>query len=255
MRPALINNSYARLTEALPGDAANRTDCLGERELIELSRLTDEARRRQWLAGRWLAKQLLAHQIGQIEPSRLQILTRDDRGLGVRARVFHGAQELGVSLSIAHSAVAVIVATCDARSAVVGVDLVDAQLSVGDSFFSMWFSARERQWMDRDRPRRGAVLWGIKEAAYKATNSGQPWNPRDVEVVPVGSADFAATYRGRALHGLSVETAAYDDQLAVLVSLARFAPSTRIESRTKIRSAVNPNTTRSLGKQARFIVG
>lgn len=55
---------------------------LTEAEQSELSALEHAQRRREWLAGRWTGKQLLAHVTGHYRLLELQILTRGADALG-----------------------------------------------------------------------------------------------------------------------------------------------------------------------------
>jgi phosphopantetheine--protein transferase-like protein len=105
----------------------------------------------------------------------------------------------------------------------VGVDLVDlndvAAASGSRGFARLWFTPLERCWIATDRPRRTATLWAIKEAVYKACQTGETWTPRDVVVWPRAGGGYRCFYRGRAIEGLRLEVEQVDGHLAVVASL------------------------------------
>jgi phosphopantetheinyl transferase len=187
-------------------------------ERREYERIADAARARQWLAGRLLARAVL-HEAGVCVPSdSVQVLTRNERGLGAAPRLLQKRRPLDVSLSIAHSDEGVLVALNESVS--LGVD-VCRQVPTSEGFLRLWFSAAEQSWIAADR-RRAATVWGIKEAVYKAVGNGAGWNPRDVEVEP-GALELAAKYHGQTVEPLSIETFEVDGQVAVVAVRAEHA--------------------------------
>lgn len=154
---------------------------LAGEELNELRRIGDAGRRRQWIAGRALSRNLLNDLFPMIDEASLQILSRDERGLGVQPRVLVDGRPLGVQLSLSHSSRGAIAALVPDPSASVGVDVCEPN-SITLGLQRAWFSLVEREWVADDATR-AATVWALKEAVYKAAANGAPWNPRHVEVV------------------------------------------------------------------------
>jgi len=192
---------------------------LGLVERQELQRLRDGNRRQQWLAGRWLSKQL----IGQLTDdaagwSDLQILSRDDQGRGARPRIFIDSRELDWTLSISHTDRSVAVAVAATNHFTVGIDIV-GRVPSSDGFSRLWFTPAERRWLNDDTDRRPQILWALKEAVYKAAHCGEEWDPRQVEVLPRASNHVDCSYRGELLCTVVVELRELDDQVLAIVCL------------------------------------
>jgi phosphopantetheinyl transferase (holo-ACP synthase) len=214
----------------LPGNewpaVGRSTTWVGAAERAELLMLTDERRRNEWLAGRWVAKQLLI-QAGMAEgPADIEICSRDVRRRGSRPRIQVAGRPVGNTLSIAHTSKGTIAALAASEQQLVGVDLVDlADVAAlfakrrGRGFARLWFTPLERCWIAMDRTRRTATLWGIKEAIYKACQLGEGWKPRDVVVWPRAGGGYRCQYRGRTIDGLQLEVEQIDGQLAVVASV------------------------------------
>jgi phosphopantetheine--protein transferase-like protein len=158
--------------------------------------------------------------------SDVEICSRDARRQTHRPRIRIGLRPFAGSLSIAHTAKGALAAFTASEQLSVGVDLVDLdEMAVaGDSggFARLWFTPLERYWVAADRPRRTATLWGIKEAVYKACQSGEAWSPRDVVVWP-RTGGYRCTYRGMAINGLGLEIDQVDGHVAVMASLLHIA--------------------------------
>jgi len=193
---------------------------LGAAELGELARLGDANRRTQWLAGRWLSKQLIGEETNVAALGDLQIVSRDDRRRGVKPEIWLGALRLDWSLSISHSDRGVLVALAATGETSVGVDLT-VRVPASESFESAWFSAMERSRLAGDRQRRARTLWAIKEAVYKAANAGESWDPLNVEVTATAKGEFRCEYRGRELAELALAIEDIDGQVAVVASMPR----------------------------------
>ncbi len=214
----------------LPGNelptARRPADWLVAAERAELAMLSDERRRRQWLAGRWAAKQLLVREGLAGSLSDVEIRSRDARRQNHRPRIRIGLRPFAGSLSIAHTANGALAAFSASEQLSVGVDLVDLDemAAAGDSggFARLWFTPPEQYWIAADRPRRTATLWGIKEAVYKACQSGESWSPRDLAVWP-RTHGYRCTYRGMAINGLRLEIDQVDGHVAVVASLLHIA--------------------------------
>ena len=141
------------------------------------------ARRLQYVAGRWLARELLseaARSEGE-DPvaDAWEIASRDARGHAMRPRITHGGRHLPWSLSISHSDDAVLVAVSTRPGTNVGVDLVPMR-ALGRGFAATWFTAHERAWCgDGEDPWRASAIWAVKEALYKAAGGGDPFVPNN----------------------------------------------------------------------------
>jgi 4'-phosphopantetheinyl transferase len=216
--PRGVRVGYAPLEELWAEPLESPGGWLTTGELVELARLHDSGRRNQWLAGRRLAKRLIAELSGE-RPADIQILTRNQRGLGVRPRITIQGRLLAWALSISHSDCAVLAAVAPRGALRLGVDLASA-MPASERFVRTWFSAAERRWLEGQRSAGAQTLWAIKEAVYKAANDGEGWNPRQIEVLPLSTGQLRCVYRGRQLERLVIEICHFDDHVAAIACLA-----------------------------------
>lgn len=188
---------YERLETLVSSPEADLTWLTGKRERAERDRLTAGTRRDTWAAGRILCRRLL-RDCGLVSDSQadgLQILSRNELGQSDRPTVFlHGVRH-PVWLSISHSSRGALVAL--STSVRVGVDLVDLQQLPKGSLW-IWLTAEERAWIPRDDFRQQATVWAIKEAVYKAVNTGDAFAPAGINIFSDGSR-YTCAYRGRLL--------------------------------------------------------
>jgi phosphopantetheinyl transferase len=253
--PIGVTIRYSAFDSALDERIDAAETWLGAAERHELERLGDASRRRQWLGGRWLAKQLVGEAFDVGDPTQVDILTRDERGRGVTPRVTSRLHELRLSLSISHTEVGVLVALSKMNRLSIGVDLAPRQIPVQDGFWHLWFTPFERQWMERDPENRTAVIWAAKEAIYKVANKGRFWNPRQIEVRRQGQSGFECSYGGRLLQGLSIELRKFDGQTAAIACLRRAARACRTDVPSQAQPmGVSRRTVRPSGQAPRFIV-
>jgi phosphopantetheinyl transferase len=175
----------------LPTDRQAAADWLSPAEHAAWLAMRSLDRQATWLAGRVLAKQLVAAclkdrdgQCTTISPTEIHIESRSpEKRLGARPRVFVSGQELDWGLSVAHSGRGVLVAVAlDAR---VGVDLVSSAECRAASL-AWCFSSAERRWLATlPAHGRGAErLWAMKEAIFKACHAGEGFAPQRIEIVP-----------------------------------------------------------------------
>jgi phosphopantetheinyl transferase len=184
---------------------------LCEEQQLEQSR--HPQRRREWLAGRTLAKQLVAGTCGaDLAPQEIEILHSEESR---RPRVWIRGRAEPRSLSIAHSSRGVLVALGSRAEILVGADLAE-QTPLSASFKRLWFTADERQWLcERSESFAANRLWAAKEALYKACNQGEGFDPRKISAVP-GSY----RYRGRPV-SCPMEVFEIDHQFAVIATLMK----------------------------------
>lgn len=223
--PHSVWTCYRALHGSVADDSAALATWLTPAELAELAHWRDAARRQQWLQARRLAKQLVQHATGSSSLLAVQVLSRDERGLGVEPRVLvtstgaNQCQQATWSLSISHSRCGLLLGLAPADDFRLGVDLVE--LSADHSHLErMWFSNRERRLLAGKGQARTATLWAIKEAVYKAVNQGQSWSPRDVEILSLDGDQVACTYRGQLLDDLHTEIRHVDGHVAVCICLS-----------------------------------
>ena len=170
---------------------------LGLRELAELGSWRDTARRAQWLAGRALAKEMLLdrYPLAGGEPTRIEILSRDDQGRSQSPRLWMADQALPWAISIAHTPQAAAVAICTTPGYRVGIDVV---ASTSRPVVGRWFTPAEQRWLRHTRTD-PSLVWAAKEAVYKALAAGEPFVPLAIELIPGASGDWMATYGGHRL--------------------------------------------------------
>ncbi len=85
------------------------------------------------------------------------------------------------SLSIAHTRRGALAALGCLPGVSLGIDLVEPR-QYGSGFADVWFTPAERRWLPAAGSRGQAILWAIKEAAYKAVNAGESFDPRLIEI-------------------------------------------------------------------------
>ena len=165
---------------------------LSAREKEDLAGLRFAKRRRDWLVGRWAAKQALAA-LFELEPTPAALARfaihndsegapfadRDGRPLDRRVSISH-RDGLGLC-AVAPPGFAI---GCD-------LELVEPR---SDAFVSDWFDDFERAWVAAgDTHARTALVWSAKESALKALGTGLRRDTRELRVEP-GSATSPATW-------------------------------------------------------------
>jgi phosphopantetheinyl transferase len=200
-------------------------DWLSDAERREAERYRDEARLRQWLAGRFVAKQLLNEQLlpWSTDWRDVEILSRDGAGRAVRPVVHVQRHPMPWCVSISHSARGVLVAVSIDPAIRMGVDLAEME-ELNQKSLVFWFTARERQRLREGNARRSAVCWAIKEAVYKAVNTGESFVPKKFEVFPRDKSLYECHHEGKSLKGRSLLSVwEVDDHIAVTAIVAESA--------------------------------
>lgn len=185
---------------------------LGPREQPQWDRLRNPRRRREWLAGRTLAKQLIADERNlEIAPRQIEIVSS---AASRRPQIWIRDRAEPRSLSIAHSSRGVLVALARRVETRIGVDLTE-RTPLSESFVRLWFTADERAWLGATPLRFAANrIWAAKEALYKACNRGEGFDPRQIEAIP-----GRYRYRSVPVDG-QIETFTIEGHVAVIAGVA-----------------------------------
>jgi 4'-phosphopantetheinyl transferase EntD len=168
---------------------------LSAAEVEEFSSLRGN-RASAWLAGRALAKcALLAEGVAD-DARMLTVLSTDGRGARNRPEVYVGGYSRGISLSLAHSDSFVAVAWASADTGL-GVDVVEPT-RLSPAFKSAWLhpSEQEQSAGSEDNFSHSHRIWSAKEAAYKAAQTGETFDPLRMEVALESPTRGSVQYRG-----------------------------------------------------------
>ncbi|MCP3956865.1 MAG: 4'-phosphopantetheinyl transferase superfamily protein [bacterium] len=165
------------------GDLPAGAGWLAAAEVAVIAGLTVPSRRRDWLLGRWAAKQALASWSGLSGRApgvaRLEIRAAADGA----PEAFLNSERLPVSLSISHSGGRALCALSE--GAAVGCDLERIEAR-SELFVLDYFTHREQvlvaSWPESDRPLVDNLVWSAKESALKALRVGLRADTRGVEV-------------------------------------------------------------------------
>jgi len=149
---------------------------LSESEQQRLDQLTHPQRRTEWLAARWLGKQLVQGRL-ELALSSIEIRSTDFQQRPCRPQAFVDSVLRPGNMSISHSADWVAVAISTAPAKRIGIDLVPQTLP-SERSLNVWLTENERQLLaDPDNGVSLSILWSVKEAVYKAVNQGEPFRP------------------------------------------------------------------------------
>ncbi len=144
-----------------------------------------EKRRKDWLLGRWTAKQAVStlrrvHGLHALEDRRIEVLAATDGAPAVRI----DGVPVPWTLSISHSSGRSLCALVEARVGL-GCDLERIEPR-SETFVVDYFTEAERQWMAaspaEDRPWLANLIWSAKESALKVSRTGLRADTRAVEV-------------------------------------------------------------------------
>ncbi len=212
-----------------PGSATGGSHAsLTDREAAVVAALPREGRRAEWMAGRAVAKALLARVAGDPGGKGMRFEILPDAGrVPIPGIVDAGGQShtLGYSLSISHRAGAAAAAVVPSASGRVGID-VEVMEARSDALLADYFSADEARLLaglsGMWRAHGIALLWSIKEALLKAAGVGLSVPADDAEILALEETveDGGGIVRGRAcLKGCAL--AAGHDAGALLACLSR----------------------------------
>jgi phosphopantetheinyl transferase len=179
----MIWSQHLVSVEAVGGIARRRppAEWLSAEELRCFTQFGDKPAALAWLGGRWCAKQLLRPTLAVTESqiSRIHVQTRNGRQQGVRPWVFLDGQLQSTNISLAHSSRLSTVVLLGEEVGTIGVDVSEPD-SNHSAVREFWFSDNEVAWCEAGVAPR--VIWSLKEAIYKATNQGEPFRPRGLNV-------------------------------------------------------------------------
>lgn len=215
--------SEKRAKSGWPGLGALRSpgeDWLHPLELVELARLRDARRRESWLFGRWVAKQLVLQALDSSpdDLSSVAVTTRNEAGESVRPTILMDNEVLPWSLSISHGERLVAAFLETDSNATIGIDIVSRE-SLAAGFQTAWFTANEQKWVSSADADAACIVWGSKEAVYKAANNGERFAPRKFEISPDAAGNLTARYCGRELV-CEIESRVFADDLIVMAKYA-----------------------------------
>ncbi len=161
------------------GEAAD-ADRLSVRERRSSLRLKSPVRRKEFLAGRVVAHRAVRDVLPSAEG--VEILPQDDRQATSRPVVTVNGRAAEVEVSITHCA-GLVVAAAVSGSGRAGVDLVESG-SVTESVQAGWMTDAERAAIARSAfsDQTASMIWAAREAAYKASDSGDGFRPGQWEI-------------------------------------------------------------------------
>jgi 4'-phosphopantetheinyl transferase len=178
---------------------------LSASEQAALAQLTLPKRRRDWLLGRWTAKQLVRAHLGARGPRTPELdsisIDAGEDGAPVVRCGDGGTEWPAISLSISHSNGVALSALSSVPDVVVGADIERVeprdQAFVRD-FFTPAEAAAFQPLADGVRDRLVTASWCVKEASLKVLKVGLRADTRTVECVPRATEDgwSAVSVRG-----------------------------------------------------------
>ena len=157
---------------------------LSEAERRECERYRDQSRlpamARRALAGERSALPSNSC-LGPPSGGRLKFSPATAQGRAVRPLVQVEQKPQPWHVSISHSRRGVLVGVSLNPAIRVGVDLAEPE-DLNPQSLVFWFSAKERRMLRTGDARQAAACWAVKEAVYKAVNTGESFVPRKFEV-------------------------------------------------------------------------
>ncbi len=150
----------------------------------------------------------------------MEILSRDAAGRAVRPVVQFQNQIMPWCVSLSHSERGVLVAVSVDPEIRVGVDLAEME-DLNPRSLVFWFTARERERLREGGAKKSAVSWAVKEAVYKAINTGESFVPKKFEVFRRDKAGYECQHEGESLKDRSrLAVWEVDDHVAVTAIIA-----------------------------------
>jgi 4'-phosphopantetheinyl transferase len=160
-------------------------DFLSPPELERLRRLRFPKRRKEWLSGRWAAKNLLILSTQEYAGLSLRKISVQNDAQGAPFFSIEGQEQLPVSVSISHRDDFVFCAITSREGVRLGVD-IELVETRSTSFLEDYFTDREaataRQLHPDRRARWITMSWSMKESFLKALGIGLRADTRRVEL-------------------------------------------------------------------------
>lgn len=165
-------------------DVPADNDWLSRNERTRLSQFRFEKRRRDWLLGRWTAKNALLH-ILRIPAEHIGRLEIPSTLLGAPEPYLDGMPlDIGLSLSHSHGR-ALCVVSHDVPEPGCDIELIETRRP---SFVETFFTDKETQLVDQSDPQFRdtlvTMIWSAKESTLKALGTGLRADTRGIEVTP-----------------------------------------------------------------------
>ncbi len=181
----LTQHQISSITSLESEWSVESTDWLSQSEQENFDSLRHQRRRREWLAGRWLCKQMIQEERAltsgpTIPLSVIEIESRFGQRRTTKPRVVIEGQMQAMEVSMTHSHDWVCVAMSGTPGCSVGVDLVPQTVTNKHSL-DFWLTENERSWV-KENSEQLPIIWSIKESVYKATNRGEHFRPQEMDV-------------------------------------------------------------------------
>lgn len=162
-------------TEMMP----NHAEWLNSAEQMRYNALKTDKRRRDWLLGRWTAKQLIADTTGPLPLHEIEIANRDTGEPTFTVQGNAGMGQLTISHSHGHAFCALLCDDCAALGA--DMELIEPRRPV---FVADYFTDAEKERVaavaPESQPAVITAVWSAKEAALKAAHTGLSVDTRSV---------------------------------------------------------------------------
>ncbi len=159
---------------------------LSERERRILAEMRFSKRRKEWLAGRWTAKQMLLRCLSSLAGRSMATISIENHPNGYPLVLVEG-QPLPGCVSISHRAEKAAAAYVAEEDTFIGIDLEWIE-ERHPAFLQDYFTANEIEWVGSASPQeqsaRTTLLWSAKESALKVLRLGLAVDTRMIEVKP-----------------------------------------------------------------------
>lgn len=157
---------------------------LSEEELQQLESFRFEKRRKDWLLGRWTAKQLIQSVFAKDgDLSNEQICIRNETS-GAPYAMIKG-EKMQASLSISHRGNLASTAICLNPDISIGIDLEEIE-SKSRGFIEDYFTTTESDYVfalpQKQQALAASLLWSGREAILKALQTGLRYDTREIAI-------------------------------------------------------------------------
>jgi 4'-phosphopantetheinyl transferase len=155
---------------------------LSEEELQQLQSFRFEKRRKDWLLGRWTAKQLIQSVFAkENDLSSEQICIKNETSGAPYSMI--KVEKLQASLSISHRGNLASTAICTDPNIMIGIDLEEIE-SKSRGFIEDYFTPAETEFVfalpQKQQAWAASLLWSGREAILKALKTGLRYDTREI---------------------------------------------------------------------------